>query len=153
MYMLQWYVYATISAPEMASSTKLWAGSQLLTVSSWDLEWLTSTRRVAAKDQLSKETYDTSETVLLSTQGNWEAGTGEVIKMHGPPGAVCLPSTWLPELLRPGKGTKCMPNWPRLSQNCVWVPPGEVRSAVACHRGSECSRPGHGISPLEGGHH
>jgi len=32
--------------------------------------------------------------------------TGEVIKMHGPPGTVCSPSTQLPELLRPGKDTK-----------------------------------------------
>ena len=26
-------------------------------------------------------------------------------KTHGPPGTVCSPSTWLPELLGPGKGT------------------------------------------------
>ena len=37
-----------ILAPEMAFSTKLWAGSQLLTTSSWDPGWLTSARRVAA---------------------------------------------------------------------------------------------------------
>ena len=30
--------------------------------------------------------------------------------MHGPPGTVCSPSTWLPELLGPGKGTKFTPN-------------------------------------------
>ena len=29
--------------------------------------------------------------------------------MHGPPGTVCVPSTSSPELLRPGKGTKCSP--------------------------------------------
>ena len=27
--------------------------------------------------------------------------------MHGPPRTVCSPSTWSPELLGPGKGTKC----------------------------------------------
>ena len=27
--------------------------------------------------------------------------------MHGPPRTVCSPSTWLPELLGLGKGTKC----------------------------------------------
>ena len=45
----------------------------------------------------------------------------------------------------------------RLSQTCLWmfVPPTEVWSAVDCHRGrgSGCSRPGYGISPLGGGHH
>ena len=29
---------------------------------------------------------------------------------HSTPGTVHLPSTWLPELLRPGKGTKYTPN-------------------------------------------
>ena len=41
-----------ISAPEMASSTKLGAGSQFLTKSSWDPGWLTSTRRFTVRDQL-----------------------------------------------------------------------------------------------------
>ena len=43
--------------------------------------------------------------------GNGVARTGEVIKMHGSPGTVHSPSTWSPELLRLGKGKKCMPNW------------------------------------------
>ena len=34
------------------------------------------------------------------------ARTWEVIKMHGPTGTVCSPSTGLTELLGPGKGTK-----------------------------------------------
>ena len=42
--------------------------------------------------------------------GNLVVGTWELIKMHGPPGTVCSPSTWLPELLGPGKGTKFTPN-------------------------------------------
>ena len=37
-----------------ASPTKLRAGSQMLTKSSWDPGWLTSTRKVAARDQLSR---------------------------------------------------------------------------------------------------
>ena len=41
-----------VSAPEMASSTKLSAVSQLLTKSSWDPGRLTSTRGVATRDQL-----------------------------------------------------------------------------------------------------
>ena len=48
------------SAPEMAYSTKLQAGSQLLTKSSWDPGWLTSARRVAARDQFSRR--DTQNT-------------------------------------------------------------------------------------------
>ena len=37
----------------------------------------------------------------------WEGG-GD--KTHRPPGRGCSPSTWSPELLRPGKGTKRRPN-------------------------------------------
>ena len=54
------------------------------------------------------------------------ASTQGVIKMHSPPGTVCLPRTWSPELLRPRKGTKHMPSPQRLSQNSVWVSPVEV---------------------------
>ena len=39
-----------------------------------------------------------------------QARTREVIKIHGPPGTVHLPRTWSPELLGPGKGTKCTLN-------------------------------------------
>ena len=45
-----------ISAPEMASSTKLQAGSQLLAKTYWDSGRLTSARRVAARDQLPRRT-------------------------------------------------------------------------------------------------
>ena len=48
--------------------------------------------------------------------GNHVAGTGEVIKMDGPAGTVHLPNAWWPELLGPGKGTKCTPN-----QVCAFV--------------------------------
>ena len=38
--------------------------------------------------------------------GNLEAGTGEVIRCTAQLGRGHSPSTWSPELLRPGKGTK-----------------------------------------------
>ena len=119
---------ATISVPEMASSTKLWAGSQLLTLSSWDPGWSTSARRVAAWDQLSRgDLRHAWDGALATHPGNRVVGTREVTKMHGPPGAVHSPSTWLPELLWPGKAKKHTPNPQRLNQNCIWVSPVEVR--------------------------
>ena len=54
-----------ISTPEMASSAKLWAGSQLLTKSSWDPGWLTLSRRGAAWYQLTEEIHSTPEMALL----------------------------------------------------------------------------------------
>ena len=96
----------------MASSTKLWAGSQLLTKSSWDPGWLTSARRVAARDQLPRgDTWHTWDSALAVHPGNQAAVTGKVIKTYRPSGTVCSPSTWSPELLGPGKGTKHGPNW------------------------------------------
>ena len=93
-----------------AISTKLWAGSQLLTMSSWDPGQFTSARRVAAWDQLPRgDTRHTWDGALLVHPGNRAAGTGELIKMHGPPGTVHSPSTWSPELLGTGKGAKHMP--------------------------------------------
>ena len=69
---------------------KLWAGSQLLIKSSWDPGWLTSTRRVAARDQLprgdTRYTWDSAPTVH---PGNWTAGTREVIS-HTAPGESVL---------------------------------------------------------------
>ena len=98
-------------APEMASSTKLWAGPQLLTKSSRDPGRLTSTRMVEARDQLPRrETRHTWESALMADPGNWVAGTREVIKTHSPPGTVQSLSTWSPELLGHGKGTKYTPN-------------------------------------------
>ena len=47
-------------SPREASSTKLQVGSQLLTKTSWDSEQLTSTGRVAARDQLPRR--DTQHT-------------------------------------------------------------------------------------------
>ena len=54
---------AAISSPETTSATKLSAGSQLLTMSSWDPGWFTSARSVTAWDQLPRgDTWHTWET-------------------------------------------------------------------------------------------
>ena len=74
-----------ILAPEMASSIKLQACSQLLTKFSWDPGWLTSTRRIAARDQLPRrDTGHTWDGTPTAHPGNWVAGTGEVIRRTAP---------------------------------------------------------------------
>ena len=94
----------------LASSTKLWAGYQLLTTSSWDPRWLTSARRVTAWDQFPRrDTAHTWDSTVTELPGNQVARTGEVIKMHGPPGTVHSSSTSAFELLGHGKGTKHTP--------------------------------------------
>jgi len=97
--------------PEMASSTKLWAGSQLLTKSSWDPGWLTSARRVIAWDELprgdTQHTWDGScGTPRKLSSWEWEGD-----KMHHTSETVSSPSTLSPELLGPENGTKRRPNW------------------------------------------
>ena len=42
--------------------------------------------------------------------GNQAAGNGEVIRHTTHLGRVHSPSTWSPEMLGPGEGTKCRPN-------------------------------------------
>ena len=92
---------------ETASSTKLRAGSQLLTSSYWNLVQLTSARSFADWDQLHRgETWHPWDGALTAHPGDWAARTRQVNKMHSPPGAVRWPSTHLPELLGPGKDTK-----------------------------------------------
>ena len=74
-----------ISAPEIPSPTKLQAGSQLLTKSSWDPGRLTSTRRVAARNQLPRgDTWHTWDGARAVNPGNWAAGTREAMR-HTPP--------------------------------------------------------------------
>ena len=98
-----------ISEPEMASTTKLWGSSMLLTKSHWDPGHLTSDRRVVAWDQLPRgDTWHTWDSTIAVHSGNWVARTGEVIKMHSPLGTVSSPSTRSPDLLGPGKSTKHM---------------------------------------------
>ena len=81
---------------------------------------------------------------LLPHSVNWTSRITEVIKMQSPPETVHSPRTWSPELLRPGKGKRCLPNPQRLRQNCVWVSPVEVWVSMAYCRGrgmSACMRP------------
>ena len=80
-----------ILAPEMATSTKLWAGSQLLTKSSWDCGQLTSPRKVTVRDQLPRgDTWHTWDDAPAAHPGNWVAGTREVISHTAPPGESAL---------------------------------------------------------------
>ena len=82
-------------------------GFQLLAISSWDPGWLTSARSVTAWKQLPRgTTQHTWDCALVANPRNWVARTGEVNKTHGPSETMCSSSTWSPELLRPGKGTK-----------------------------------------------
>ena len=93
--------WGAISAPEMASSTKLWACSQLLTMSSWDPGQLTSARSVTARDQLPRgdtrhtwngalmthlgpapKTQPSRDSVLTKYLVTWVAGTWERHKMY-----------------------------------------------------------------------
>ena len=72
---------AAISAPETASSTKLWAGSQLLTMSSWDPGRLTCARSVTAWDQLPRgDTWHTWDSALMGHSGNHAAGPGRWLR-------------------------------------------------------------------------
>ena len=97
--------------PREASSTKLQAGTQLLIKPPWDSGWLTSARRVAARDQLPrKDIWHTGDGRTRCHPGNRAAGTREVIRHIPHLGRQHSPTTCLPELLRPGKGTKRRPN-------------------------------------------
>ena len=147
---------ATILAPETASFTKLWADSQLLIMFSWNSGLLTSTKTVAAWDQLSRgDIQHTWDGALVAHLGNWAARTGAMIKVHSSPGIVCSPSTWLPELIIPGKGTKRTPNPCRPIQNCVWVSPVEIWVSSGLLEGFWLQQiygwNKYGISPLGGG--
>ena len=82
----------------LASSSKLWAGSQLLTTSSWDPVWLISARRVAAWDQLPRgDTWYTWDGALAA-----HPGLGRPLRCTAYLGQCAHQA--------PGKGTKCMPN-------------------------------------------
>ena len=76
-------------APETESVTKLWAGSQLLTSSSWDCGWLRSARGVRAWDHFPRgDTRYTWDCALVAHPEQWTAGTVQVNKTHSPPGSV-----------------------------------------------------------------
>ena len=97
--------------PREASSTNLQAGS-LLTKTSWDSGQSTSARRVAARDQLPRgDTHGTPENARpLYTQKTERLGRRRQEDAASNLGRPCSPSTWSPERLRPGKGTKRRPH-------------------------------------------
>ena len=98
-----------ILAPEMAFATKLRAGSQLLTKPSWDPGQLTSTWRVAARDQRRHTAHLRRRSCCAP--GNRATGTAEEIRSTAQLGRVCSPTTWSPELIWPGKGKNRRPSW------------------------------------------
>ena len=88
------------SAPKTASSTKLRAGSQLLTKCSWDPGRLISTGsqpEISSPEETQGHMWDGAPAAL---PGNQAAGTGEVIRCTAHLGRVHSPSTWSPELGR-----------------------------------------------------
>ena len=130
------------------SSTKLWAGSQLLTTSSWDPGLLTSARRVAAWDQFPRgDTQHTWDGALVVHPGNQVPRTGVEIKTMAhlgqctcqapghlscsdlgraqnasPTESVPLWSTWEPEpeQLRPGKCMKLGARFGQFPCRATW---------------------------------
>ena len=125
------------SAPEMASSTKLWAGSQLLTNSSWDPGWLTSARKVTARDQLSRgDTQHTWDSCCAPrTPSCWDGGGN---KMHCPPGQCVLakPSGHLScsDLGRAQNAgpTRSAPLWNTQKPESEQLRPGKYMQPRAC---------------------
>ena len=94
-------------AAEIASPTTLQTGFQFLTKTSWDSGQLPSTGRVTARDQLPRrDTRHTRDGPACCHPGNEEAETRDVRRCTGCLRRLHLPSTWSPELLGPGKGTK-----------------------------------------------
>ena len=64
-------------APEMASPTKLRTGFRFLTKTSWDSGLLTSTGRVAARDQLPRrDPWHTGDGCTTATQETKRLGPG-----------------------------------------------------------------------------
>ena len=57
-----------------------------------------------------RDIWHTGDGCTRCHSGNQAAGTGEVIRRTPHLGRQHSPSTWSPELLGPGKGTKCRPN-------------------------------------------
>jgi len=141
-----------ISAPEMASSTKMWAGSQLLTTSSWDPGWLTSTGNAAAWDQLSRghiwQNLRRYSQPSGWDQGKWLRHTAHLgqCTRQAPDHLSCS------NLERAQNACPTHRDWARTVSECLLQRCG---SAVACCKGrsSGCSRPGCSISPFWGGCH
>ena len=127
----------------MASSTKLWAGPQLLTKSSWDPGQLTSARRIANRDLLPRrDMWHTWDDAPAVHPGNRAAGMKEAIRRTSP-GSVNSPSTWGPELLRPVRAqntgpTESAPLWSTREPEPEWLRPGKCTHPRARCRQFPC---------------
>ena len=96
---------SAILAPDTASSTKLWEGCQLITMSSLDHGWFHQQFH-SLRLGLQRRHRPYLGLCPCSTPKNQAARTEKVHKTQGPHGTVHSPNTWSPELLGPGQGTK-----------------------------------------------
>ena len=128
----------------MTSSTKLWAGSQLLTKSSWDPGWLTSTRRVTVRDQVpTGDTWHIWDSAPALHPENWGTGTGEVIRPTAHPGnCACQACGHLSssDLGRAQNAdpTELLPLWCTQENEPEWLRPGKSMQPRARFRHFPC---------------
>ena len=133
------------SASEIASFTKLRAGSQLLTKSSWDPGWLTFTRTVTARDQLPRgDTWHTWDGAPAAHPGNWAAGKGGGDNMHCPTWGECtsqapghLSCADLGRAQNTGR-TESVPLWSTWEPEPEWLRPGKCTQPRAHFRQFPC---------------
>ena len=122
----------------MASSTKLWAGSQLLTKSSWDSGWWISARRVTAWDQLPRgDAWHTWDSTLMVQPGNQAAGAREVIRHTVYLGQCARQAPGHLSCLDLGRAQNKGPNesvplWSTQEPEPEWLRPGKCRQTWAC---------------------
>ena len=134
----------------MVPSTKLRARSQLLTKSSWDPGWLTSTRRVSTRDQLSRgDTWHTWDSAPAAHTGNRAAGTREMIRHTSPqdphhtweectcqaPGRLSWSDLGRAQKVGP---TESAPLWSTREHELECLRPGKCRQPRACFSQSPC---------------
>ena len=72
-----------VLAPEMVSSTKVGAGSQFLTKSSWDPGWLTSARRVTVRDQFPMAHLRWRSCCVPRKPRGWDQGGDDALPTWG----------------------------------------------------------------------
>ena len=103
---------APISAPETTFSTKLWAGCQLLTMSSWDPGLFTSARSVTAWDKLPRGAHSTPGTVPLGhTQETEHLGSGRCIRQMTHLGQCARQAPGHLSILDLGRSQNAQPIW------------------------------------------
>ena len=135
---------AVISVPEMASSTKL----SRLPVANYIFlrSWIIDIRQEGHSLRSAPQRRHTAHLRQCShgESGKLSGQMQEVIKTYHAPRTVRLPRTWSPELLRPGKGTKCTPSlvcalaeYPRPEQ----LRPGKCRKCMVRFRQCPCRAP------------